>query len=72
MEGAASTLVTSRATTVCSRVITCAAITMGSIVACGAELCPPRPNIVTFTTAEAAITGPDRCPMIPIGSGTTC
>ena len=63
---------TSRETIVCSRMMVAAAITTGSMVACGREPWPPRPRSVTVRPSEAAICVPGRTPNTPAGSGVTC
>ncbi len=62
----------SREAIVCRRITVAAAITTGSIVACGREPWPPRPCRVTVRPSEAAIWVPLRTPMMPAGSGVTC
>ena len=56
---------TFRATTCCSRVMICAAVTTGSTVWWGQAPCPPRPVTVTRSSSGAAMTGPDAKAMRP-------
>ena len=63
---------TSRETIVCRRMTVAAAMTTGSIVACGREPWPPRPRSVTVSPSEAAICVPGRTPIVPAGSGVRC
>ena len=63
---------TSRETTVCRRMTVAAAITIGSIVACGREPWPPRPWRVTVRPSLAAIWVPERTPIRPAGMGVRC
>eukprot|EP01139_Manchomonas_bermudensis_P009790 Amastigsp_a339553_7.p5 type:complete len:100 gc:universal Amastigsp_a339553_7:883-584(-) len=42
----------------CSAVMTWAAMRIGSTTTCGCEPCPPRPMILTSSSATWAMTGP--------------
>ena len=63
---------TSRETMVCSRSTVAAAITTGSILACGIEPCAPRPNMRISKLSAAEVITPERVPMLPAGGFMTC
>ena len=63
---------TSRETIVCNRSTVEAAITTGSMLACGIEPCAPRPNMRISKLSPAEVTTPDRLAMTPADIGITC
>ena len=63
---------TSRETIVCNRNTVEAAITTGSMLACGIEPCAPRPNMRIWKLSPAEVTTPDWLAMIPADIGMTC
>jgi hypothetical protein len=62
----------SRLTTVCTLLMKCAAITIGSIVLSGAEPWPPRPWNVISRRSEFDVIGPMFEPTVPQGWGPVC
>ena len=56
----------SREMMVCSRSTVLAAMTMGSIEACGLAPCDPRPWMVTSTVSTLAKAGPGTMAMLPL------
>ena len=49
-----------------------AAITTGSMAACGIDPCAPRPNIRICKLSAAEVMIPDRPPIVPAGPTITC
>jgi hypothetical protein len=69
---AASVGASSRATMVCSRNTVAAAITTGSMLACGIDPCAPRPNRRICRLSAAEVITPLRPPIAPAGPTITC
>jgi hypothetical protein len=69
---AASAAASSRETMVCKRITVAAAITTGSMLACGIEPCAPRPNRRICRLLPAEVMTPARPPMVPAGPTITC
>lgn len=63
---------TSRDTTVCRRITVAAAMTTGSMLACGIDPCAPRPNRRICRLSAATVMAPARPPMSPAGPTITC
>ena len=72
MTTAASEGPTSRETIVCNRRTVEAAITTGSMLACGIDPCAPRPNSRISKLSPAEVTTPDLLAMVPADIGITC
>jgi hypothetical protein len=62
-----SAAATSRETTVCNRITVAAAITTGSMLACGIEPCAPRPNRRICRLSAAEVIAPVRPATTPAG-----
>ena len=69
---AASDAASSRDTMVCRRRTVAAAITTGSMLACGIDPCAPRPNIRICKLSAAEVITPARVPTDPEGPTITC
>ena len=69
---AASVAATSRETMVCSRRTIAAAMTTGSMLACGIEPCAPRPNRRICRLSAADVIGPALPATVPAGPTMTC
>ena len=59
---------TRRVTIDCSASTISAATGIGSAAVCGIEACPPRPRTVIRHWSAAAISGPGRTLIVPLGS----
>ena len=69
---AASVAASSRDTIVCSRSTVAAAMTTGSMAACGIDPCAPRPNRRICRLSAADVITPVRPPIAPAGPTITC
>ena len=69
---AASAAATSRETMVCSRITVAAAMTTGSMLACGIDPCAPRPNRRICKLSAADVMAPARPATVPDGPTMTC